>query len=384
MILRVPDYYEEFHCIADRCADSCCIGWEIDIDQDTYEFYRGVGGEMGQRLALHMYDTEDDEHSFRLAEHGRCPFLNASNLCDICIQLGEEALSEVCTEYPRFSLYCENVLQKCLSLSCEEVGRILFSRTEPVKIVDYEMSMDPYEDEAAEPDEDGIAEPDEVGTEASDEDESFPGRELAHAQDGVIAILQQRSMPIAWRIRQALAYAGKVQNWLCEERGSACPKWDDSYEYEVSPAIEKMLQDSYGQYEFRFEVFDQMEVLGEEWSRQKVLLQNTYTNQNYETMVQQYRDSGDYRENDYEQLMVYFVFRYAMNSCWDYNFYSKIVMATEFTLMLRDMDALRFFENGGHFALSDRIDLARIFSKEVEHSQENVALAEEEFSFSLP
>ena len=48
------------------------------------------------------------------------------------------------------------------------------------------------------------------------------------------------------------------------------------------------------------------------------------------------------------------------------------------------MDALRFFENGGHFALSDRIDLARIFSKEVEHSQENVALAEEEFSFSLP
>lgn len=359
MILRVPDYYEEFHCIADRCTDSCCIGWEIDIDQDTYEFYRGVGGEMGQRLALHMYDTEDDEHSFRLAEHGRCPFLNASNLCDICIHLGEEALSEVCTEYPRFSLYCENVLQKCLSLSCEEVGRILFSRTDPVKIVDYEMSMDPYEDEAAE-------------------------SELAHAQDGVITILQRRSMPILRRIRQALAYAGKVQNWLCEESGDACPKWDDSCEYEVSPAIEKMLQDSYEQYDFRFSVFDQMEVLGEEWSRQKALLQNTYTNQNYETMVGQYRDSGDYRENDYEQLMVYFVFRYAMNSCWDYNFYSKIVMATEFTLMLRDMDALRFFENGGHFALSDRIDLARIFSKEVEHSQENVALAEEEFSFSLP
>ena len=35
MILRVPFYYKEFHCIADACKDSCCIGWEIDIDEET-------------------------------------------------------------------------------------------------------------------------------------------------------------------------------------------------------------------------------------------------------------------------------------------------------------------------------------------------------------
>ena len=35
MKLRVPDYYDEFQCIADKCSDNCCIGgWEIDIDED--------------------------------------------------------------------------------------------------------------------------------------------------------------------------------------------------------------------------------------------------------------------------------------------------------------------------------------------------------------
>ena len=25
MKLRVPDYYDEFQCIADKCSDNCCI-----------------------------------------------------------------------------------------------------------------------------------------------------------------------------------------------------------------------------------------------------------------------------------------------------------------------------------------------------------------------
>ena len=34
-----PDYYDEFQCIADKCSDNCCTGgWEIDIDEDTYNY----------------------------------------------------------------------------------------------------------------------------------------------------------------------------------------------------------------------------------------------------------------------------------------------------------------------------------------------------------
>ena len=38
MIVRVPDYFKEFSCIAGACKDSCCLGWEIDIDEDSYEY----------------------------------------------------------------------------------------------------------------------------------------------------------------------------------------------------------------------------------------------------------------------------------------------------------------------------------------------------------
>ena len=50
MILRVPSYYKEFRCTADRCADSCCIGWELDIDEDTAAYYEQVKGAFGDRL----------------------------------------------------------------------------------------------------------------------------------------------------------------------------------------------------------------------------------------------------------------------------------------------------------------------------------------------
>ena len=59
MIVRVPDYFKEFSCIAGACKDSCCLGWEIDIDEDSYEYYKSLPGEIGDRLRRDMYKTED-------------------------------------------------------------------------------------------------------------------------------------------------------------------------------------------------------------------------------------------------------------------------------------------------------------------------------------
>lgn len=50
MILRTPSYYDDFECIADKCTDNCCVGWEIDIDEITAEKYFSIGGEFGERL----------------------------------------------------------------------------------------------------------------------------------------------------------------------------------------------------------------------------------------------------------------------------------------------------------------------------------------------
>ena len=63
MKLRVPDYYDEFQCIADKCSDNCCIGgWEIDIDEDTYERYQQMSGETGEKLRSSIIQTEDGDY----------------------------------------------------------------------------------------------------------------------------------------------------------------------------------------------------------------------------------------------------------------------------------------------------------------------------------
>ena len=122
-----PDYYRQFECIGPACKDSCCIGWELDIDEETYEYYRQVEGEFGERLRSSM---SDEENTFILGEGDRCPFLNQKNLCDIYIKLGEQSLCNICTEYPRAYESVEQYMQSDLSLSCMEVGRIFFSSNE--------------------------------------------------------------------------------------------------------------------------------------------------------------------------------------------------------------------------------------------------------------
>ena len=143
MILKVPSYYEKFHCIADQCKDNCCYGWEIDIDEGTMDYYRSLGGELGKEITSHI--KEGEENTMIMREDGYCPFLNEKKLCDICIKMGEEALSEICTEFPRFTMEYEDVREKILSLACEEVGNIMFSTDEKITWQELTTGVEIYE-----------------------------------------------------------------------------------------------------------------------------------------------------------------------------------------------------------------------------------------------
>lgn len=125
----VPKYYFDFKCIADQCKHNCCIGWEIDIDDDTYEKYRAVSGEMGERLARHI-EAEGEAH-FILGNDERCPFLNEKNLCDIITELSEASLCQVCRDHPRFRNYFDEHIEMGLGITCEEAARIVLSAELP-------------------------------------------------------------------------------------------------------------------------------------------------------------------------------------------------------------------------------------------------------------
>ena len=120
MVFRVPSYYKNFRCIADKCPDNCCRGWEIDIDEDTLDYYKDLKGPMAEKIRASI----SEDGSFVLNEEGWCPLLNEKGLCEVCLTLGEDSLSEVCTEYPRFTTEYPKTREKVLCLSCGEVGRL--------------------------------------------------------------------------------------------------------------------------------------------------------------------------------------------------------------------------------------------------------------------
>ena len=122
MKVYFPSYYKDFKCIADRCRHSCCVGWEIDVDDGTMEVYEGLGGELGREMLSHISGGV-----IAMCSDGRCPFLDCDGLCRIISSLGEGYLSDICREHPRFYHSVGGRAEGGIGISCEEAARIILS-----------------------------------------------------------------------------------------------------------------------------------------------------------------------------------------------------------------------------------------------------------------
>lgn len=135
MKLIVPDYYPRFRCIAGACRHSCCIGWEIDVDEDSLARYAQVKGDMGERLRQHI-DWENG--CFILGEGERCPFLNKDGLCDMILAMGEESLCQICDDHPRFRNELSDRTEMGLGLCCEAAAKLILTNEEPMQLITLE------------------------------------------------------------------------------------------------------------------------------------------------------------------------------------------------------------------------------------------------------
>ncbi len=121
-----PNYYKNFKCIADKCRHSCCVDWEICIDAATYEKYRRLPN------VISTVRECDDGVCFALRSDGSCPHLNEKGLCDIIINHGEEYLSEICREHPRFyNFVYGGRVEVGLGLVCEQACRLVLENDCP-------------------------------------------------------------------------------------------------------------------------------------------------------------------------------------------------------------------------------------------------------------
>lgn len=143
-----PDYYNEFKCIADKCKNSCCIGWEIDIDDNTYKKYMSLNSPIGEKLRKNI--TEELPHSFKLKEDEKCPFLNENGLCELILTLGEASLCSICELHPRFRNFYNTRTEIGLGLCCEAVCALVLNKKTPTKLIIIDEDSEKTEEDATE------------------------------------------------------------------------------------------------------------------------------------------------------------------------------------------------------------------------------------------
>ena len=127
-----------------------------------------------------------------------------------------------------------------------------------------------------------------------------------------------------------------------------------------------------------------MEILNTRWSTILHALEAFVSDkENYQKALESYLSSEDYRRYvyTYEHLLVYYTFRYFPRAAYDYNLSEKARFAVFSTMVIRDLDALRYAERGT-FTFADRIEIVKDFSKQVEHSDYNIDYLMEELLFS--
>lgn len=120
MIVFCPSYYKKFKCIAQDCSHSCCVGWEICVDKDTIKKY----SHLDCNLCSHI---NSDSGVIMLCEDGRCPFLCDDGLCRIISRFGDEYISSICREHPRFYHRVGDRAECGIGMSCEEAARIILT-----------------------------------------------------------------------------------------------------------------------------------------------------------------------------------------------------------------------------------------------------------------
>lgn len=343
-----PSFFDQFKCIGSACTDTCCAGWEIEVDETTAQGYLAEKGAFGDRLRREI-GSEPGEYFFKL-KNNRCPFLNKENLCDIFINLGEDRLCDICREHPRFYNWFGDYTEVGLGLCCEEAERLLFSDSKPLTFVE------------------------EVHTDASDllDDESEECEQMLEERKAIFTILQNRKKNIGARLKRLLLQLPYADEMLL----LTVPilEWDDpesipKLDYNANPSTTTLKSSAL----FLIRFFGGMESLDETWpSMMKELEQNIdklVDTNNTNAFLKFLK--GENRLYEYEHIAVYLVYRYYPEILFDGQIEAKILFAAASICLLFLMD-LQCFQENGVYTQHDRIELVRRFSKEIEYCPENM------------
>lgn len=129
--------YDKFKCIADKCRFTCCDGWDVSIDTDTYNKWKKENDKAEfilNNVKIRKCGSKTG-YFINKENHEACPLLDKQGLCQVVKSLGEEYLSSTCHRFPRVENIFEDKKELSLSCSCPEVVELISSINGKVNII---------------------------------------------------------------------------------------------------------------------------------------------------------------------------------------------------------------------------------------------------------
>lgn len=366
MQYSVPDYYKEFSCLADKCEDTCCAGWQIVVDKKSLKKYKEETGDYRKKLKKAV-DFRNE--TFRQDNNKRCAFLKDNNLCDMYLNLGPDSLCKTCRMYPRHVEEFENVREITLSVSCPEVARILLSKKEPVTFLSKERE----------------------GEEEYEDFDPFLYSQLVEAREVIRGILQDRSKALEVRALLVLGLAHDMQGRLQRGELFACEEVWNKYRSKRAEifAEEKVkgFHEGIGKrYTCSKKFYDclcGLELLRSDWDmllEEAGIVLYRSGRRFYDILLEDFEiwiaKSGIDLTTQCEQLLVYFIDTYFCGGVYDGCVFDKVNIAVASVFLIYELLAVIWDVQNGRIDFPDVVKMVYRFSRELEHSDSNILKAQ--------
>lgn len=363
MQYTVPHYYKKFRCIAGECPDTCCAGWQIQIDPASLRKYRKIKGPLGNRL---KNEINWKEGCFR-QYNGRCAFLNENDLCDLYLEGGgTRAFCRTCRTYPRHIEEFEGLREISLSLSCPAAADLILNCGKPVRFLhaEDEKEDEPYEDF-----------------------DFFLFTKLEDARSLILRILQDRAHPFSLRAAASLALAHDLQQRIDK---NALFETDSLFDRYSSPGMWTWFEARLSALELSedhtekrnatenalFSILDRLEVLRDDWMPYLVDARRTLKNAPALQREEERSFSDLFTDQTAEQLLVYFVFTYFCGAVYNGNACGKMKFSFAGMILIRELVRAEWLRNPD-ITRESILRTACRYAREVEHSDQNKFLMEE-------
>ena len=361
MQYTVSHYYKKFSCTGSACPDTCCAGWQIQIDPGSLKRYRHMKGPVGNRL---KNEINWRNRTFR-QYGGRCAFLNDENLCDLYLEGGgEKAFCRTCRTYPRHIEEFEGLREISLSLSCPAAAELILLDRTPVRFLH--------------------AEDDRPDEEYPDFD-FFLFTKLEDARGLMLQILQNRKEPFRARAAAVLALAHDLQQRIDRDALFAADSLLARYS---SPGVCGWFSNRLGSLDVSkeerertaaglFLILRRLEELRPDWKAYLRNVRRTLENAVHAGREPKRPFSEVFTDVMAEQLLVYFIFTYFCGAVYSRNAYGKLKFSLASVLLIRELVRAEWIRTDGTLSSGYAVEAACRYAREVEHSDINKCRMEE-------